>query len=304
MAKIVMERSGEMEVFVRVVAKGGFSAAARSLELSPSAVSKLVRRLERRLGARLLSRTTRAVALTDEGAAYFEAAQRILRDIADAEEATAASAVRGRVAVNASLPFGRVVVAPAILAFLARHPGVTVSLSFTDDVVDLMAQQADVAIRMGALPDSALVARRLCASRRVICAAPSYLRRRGTPLAPRDLRDHDCLRLGFRRSDEGWPMVEGGAPFRQPVTGPVLVNNGETLRQMALEGAGIARLGRWHVAGDLASGALVTLLEAFNPGDLELVHAVHLGGGPTPTRVRAFLDHLRAEVTGSGLFEP
>lgn len=299
MPRIVMERSGEMEVFARVVREGGFSAAARGLDLTPSAVSKLVARLERRLGVRLLVRTTRALTLTDEGRAYHRAALRILQEIEDADQAASGGAIRGRLSVNASLPFGRMFVAPAIPSFLEKHPELTVSLSFTDDVVNLLAEQADVAIRMGSLPDSSLVARKLGQSRRVVCAAPSYLERRGVPAVPADLHRHDCLAFSFRKSSVGWPMRIGGQVVEQPVTGRVVVNNGETLRQMALEGVGIARLGRFHVADDLARGDLVPILEAYNPGDLELVHAIHAGGGLAPPRVKAFIDHMAARLAAS-----
>jgi len=173
MPRIPMERSGEMEVFVRVVREGGFSAAARTLDLTPSAVSKLVARLEERLGARLLARTTRALRLTEEGEEYHRAALRVLQDLNDAEQIIASGSVRGRVRVNASLPFGTMFVAPSIPAFLARHPDLIVDLSFTDDVVNLLEQKADIAIRMGNLPDSAMIARKLGQSRRVVCAAPS-----------------------------------------------------------------------------------------------------------------------------------
>lgn len=297
-----MERSGEMEVFARVVLEGSFSAAARNLELTPSAVSKLIARLEQRLGTRLLVRTTRALTLTEEGEAYFDAVQRILREISDADDAATGGAVRGTLSVNASLPFGRLMVAPAIRSFLNEHPKLTISLSFTDDVVNLMAQKADIAIRMGNLADSSLMARKLGQSRRVVCAAPSYLERRGTPSAPSDLRDHDCVGFNFRKTRVNWPMKIGPEIVEQPVSGSVLVNNGETLRQMALEGVGIARLGWFHIADDLARGALVPLLERFNPGDVELVHAIYVGGGPTPPRVKAFIDHLAASVRASGLF--
>jgi DNA-binding transcriptional LysR family regulator len=297
-----MERPGEMEVFARVVLEGSFSAAARSLELTPSAVSKLIARLESRLGTRLLVRTTRALNLTEEGTAYFEAVQRILREIADADEAASGGAIRGKLSINASLPFGRLIVAPAILSFLGKHPELTISLSFTDDVVDLMAQKADLAIRMGNLTDSSLIARKIGQSRRVVCAAPSYLDRKGTPLSPSDLRDHDCLGFNFRKSRISWPMKVRTEIVEQPVSGAVLVNNGETLRQMALEGVGIARLGWFHVADDLARGDLVPVLERFNPGDLEFIHAIYVGGGRTPPRVKAFIDHLAASVSASRLF--
>lgn len=287
-----MDRSGEMEVFARVVREGGFSAAARSLDLTPSAISKLVARLEARLGARLLVRTTRALTLTEEGAAYHQAALRILQDMAAAERVAAGGAIRGRLVISASLPFGRMVVAPAVATFLARHPDMVIDLSLTDEMVNLVAQKADIAIRMGDLPDSALMARKLGQSRRVVCAAPAYLARKGVPAAPADLRHHDCLAFTFRRAGAGWPFSVDGREETQPVAGPLSVNNGETLRQMALAGVGIARLGLFHVAEDIARGDLVPVLEDHNPGDLEQVHAVHVGGGPVPTRVRAFIDHL------------
>lgn len=302
MARIIMERSGEIEVFARVVQEGGFSAAARSLDLTPSAVSKLIARLETRLGVRLLARTTRALTLTDEGRTYFEAATRVLQELNAAEEAVGARAIRGRLAVNTSLPFGTHFVAPAIRSFLERYPDVVIDLSFTDDVVNLLAQRADVAIRSGSLPDSALMARKLGQSRRVVCAAPSYIDRRGVPVSPGDLRQHDCLTFNFRRSLTGWLFREAGHDVEFAVAGSIQVNNGETMRQMALAGAGIARLGRWHVAEDIARGDLVPLLEPFNPGDLEMVSAVYLAGGPVPRRVRAFIDHMAGIVAASPRF--
>ncbi|MBS7811139.1 LysR family transcriptional regulator [Roseococcus pinisoli] len=292
MPRILMERSGEMEVFCRVVREGGFSAAARSLDLTPSAVSKLIARLEGRLGARLLLRTTRALTLTDEGEAYHRAAERILRELNEADQEATGGAVRGRLRVSASVPFGGMFLAPLIPTFLERHPDVTVDLSLTDDVVDLLAQRADLAIRMGALPDSGLVARKLGQSRAVVCASPAYLARRGTPAAPAELAAHNCLGFNFRRGRNGWLFREEDRAIELPVSGNLLANNGETVRQMALAGTGIARLGRFHVAADIDAGALVPVLEAFNPGDLEMVHAVHVGGGQVPRRVRAFIDHV------------
>jgi DNA-binding transcriptional LysR family regulator len=292
-----MERSGEMEVFARVVEEGGFSAAARALDLTPSAVSKLIARLEARLGTRLLVRTTRALTLTEEGEAYHRAARAILPQLNEAEEAAGAGAVRGRLRINASIPFGAMYVAPALPAFLARHPDLRIDLSLTDDVVDLLGARADVAIRMGTLPDSALTARKLGQSRRVVCAAPGYLARHGTPQHPSDLDRHDCLGFNFRRWRAGWPFIVDDREILQPVAGSLTVNNGETMRQLALAGAGIARLGLFHVAADIAAGALVPILEAYNPGDPELIHAVHIGGGQVPHRVRVFIDYM-VEVLG------
>lgn len=304
MPRILMERSGEMEVFARVVQEGGFSAAARSLDLTPSAVSKLIARLENRLGARLLTRTTRALTLTEEGEAYHHAARRILQELNDADQAAAGGAVRGRLRVNTTIPFGTMFVAPAMPAFLARNPNLIVDLSFTDGIVDLVAEKTDVAIRMGNLPDSGLIARKLGQSRRVVCAAPSYLERMGNPKMPADLERHDCLTFNFRRARPFWPFRLDGRDIEQPVMGSLVVNNGETMKQMALAGAGIARVGLFHVAAEIAAGALVPLLEDCNPGDFEMVHAVYVGGGPLPSRVRAFIDHMIAFLTGSSLLKP
>ncbi|MDO3431822.1 LysR family transcriptional regulator [Rhizobium sp. CBN3] len=301
MRRILMERSGEMEVFARVVQDGGFSAAARNLDITPSAVSKLIARLEARLGTRLLVRTTRALTLTEEGEAYLHAALRILQELNDAEQQAAGGAVRGRLRINTTIPFGTMFVAPAVPEFIVRNPNVIVDLSFTDDVVDLIAERTDVAIRVGNLPDSGLIARKLGQSRRVVCAAPSYLTQRPHPATPSDLERHDCLTFNFRRERPTWPFMLEGREIAQPVKGNIIVNNGETMKQMALAGVGIARVGLFHVADEIAAGRLVPLLEEHNPGDLELVHAVYVGGGPLPHRVRAFIDHMVSTLNGSPL---
>lgn len=303
MPRILMERSGEMEVFARVVQEGGFSAAARSLDLTPSAVSKLIARLEARLGARLLVRTTRALTLTEEGEAYHHAARRILQDLNDADQAAAGGAVRGRLRVSATIPFGTMFVAPAMPAFIARNPHLIVDLSLTEGIVDLVAEKTDVAIRMGNLPDSGLIARKLGQSRRVVCGAPSYLERNGRPATPADLEYHDCLTFNFRRARPSWPFRQDGRDIEQPVTGSLVVNNGETMKQMALAGVGIARLGLFHVAAEIAAGSLVPLLEDCNPGDLEMIHAIHVAGGPLPPRVRAFIEHMIETLAGSPLLK-
>jgi DNA-binding transcriptional LysR family regulator len=292
MTRILMERSGEMEVFVRVVQEAGFSAAARSLDLTPSAVSKLIGRLERRLGARLLSRTTRALTLTAEGEAYFRAASRILQDLNEADQAMAGGTLRGRLHVNTTIPFGTMYVAPSVPLFVRRHPEILIDLSFTDAIVDLVAERADVAIRIGNLPDSSLIARKLGQSRRMVCAAPCYLAAHGRPATPGDLARHECLTFNFRRGIQAWPFRVNGKTVEQPVGGRTTVNNGETMRHLTLAGAGIARLGLFHVCDDIKAGRLVPLLEKFNPGDLELIHAVHVGGGPVSHRVRAFIDFM------------
>ncbi|TCU30948.1 DNA-binding transcriptional LysR family regulator [Rhizobium azibense] len=303
MPRILMERSGEMEVFARVVQDGGFSAAARNLDITPSAVSKLIARLEARLGTRLLVRTTRALTLTEEGEAYHHAALRILQELNDADQEAAGGAVRGRLRINTTIPFGAMFVAPAMPDFIARNPDLIVDLSFTDGIVDLVAEKTDVAIRMGNLPDSGLIARKLGQSRRVVCASPEYLARRGSPQTPADLEQHDCLTFNFRRARPSWPFRCGGQDIAQPVKGSIVVNNGETMKQMALAGAGIARVGLFHVAEEISTGRLVPLLQEHNPGDLELVHAVYVGGGPLPHRVRAFIEYMVVTLSESPLLQ-
>src|ERR1700761_3749555 len=214
-----MERSGEMDVFVRVVQEAGFSAAARSLDLTPSAVSKLIGRLERRLGARLLSRTTRALTLTAEGESYFRAASRILQDLNEADQAAAGTSLRGRLHVNTTIPFGTMYVAPAVPLFVKRHPELVIDLSFTDAVVDLVAERADVAIRIGNLPDSSLIARKLGQSRRMGCAAPAYLAKHSQPRTRDDLVQHECLTFNFRRGIQSWPFRLDGEMVEQQVSG-------------------------------------------------------------------------------------
>jgi DNA-binding transcriptional LysR family regulator len=292
-----------MEVFARVVEKGGFSTAARSLDLTPSAVSKLISRLEARLGTRLFVRTTRALTLTEEGEAYHKAALRIVQDLNDADQTVLGGNIRGRLCVSSSLPFGRQFIAPAIPSFLERYPEVLVDLSFTDQVIDLVAQRTDVAIRTGNLPESGLMARKLSQSRMVVCAAPSYLERKGVPNLPGDLKNHDCLKFNFRRASSGWPFLEAGREQRHAISGNLQLNNGDTMREMALAGAGIARLAVFHVGADVQAGALVPLLESYNPGDLELMHAVYVGGGNVPRRVRAFIDHLLKTLGPQSTFE-
>ncbi|HEX7781277.1 MAG TPA: LysR family transcriptional regulator [Sphingobium sp.] len=292
MSRIMMERSGEMEVFARVVQEGSFSGAARSLNLTPSAVSKLIGRLEIRLGARLLLRTTRAVTLTDEGEAYYQAALPILKALDDAEVEVGGGAVRGRLTISASLPFGSMYVASAIPGFLERHPDVRVDLHLTDDVIDLLAQRTDIAVRTGTLPDSAMIARRLGVSKMVVCASPTYLERHGVPATPTALIDHDCLTFTFRPSPALWPFRVKDEIVHIAVSGGMQVNNGTTLRQMAVAGVGIARMGLFNAAEDIAAGRLTPLLEDANPGDIETIHALYVGGGQVPHRVKAFIDYL------------
>lgn len=223
MAGTDINRSGELEVFVRVIETGGFSAAARSLELSPSAVSKLVSRLEQRLGTRLLQRSTRQLQLTPEGCAFYERGLRVLADLDEAERCASAHAEpRGRLRVNANVPFGHHFLLPLLPGFLAAHPQVGVDVVLTDEVIDLLEQRTDVAVRAGPLKSSSLVARRLGATRMMIVAAPAYLARHGMPQSADALQAHNRLDIAHPRAQSGWPLVVDGE--RQVVqTGAVRV---------------------------------------------------------------------------------
>jgi DNA-binding transcriptional LysR family regulator len=287
------DRAREMEVFAAVVDAGSLSAAGRRLGLTPSAVGRTVDRIEARLGVRLMVRTTRQLTLSAEGQSYLAAARRILADIDDAEQSVAdQGAPRGRLRVSAGLAHGRMVIVPLIREFTARHPHILVDIGLTDTVVDLAAGQADVAIRFGPLADSGLTARKLGETGRVVVASPDYLARRGEPKVPEDLLDHDCLNFNFRRAEPVWPFRRDGRDFALTVRGPVEANNGETLTQLARDGVGVTRVGTFSAEDDIRQGRLVPLLEAFNPGDREPIHAVFIGGANRPARVRVFVDYL------------
>lgn len=298
MSRLDGNRSGEMEVFVRVVALGGFSAAARAFGMTPSAVSKLVARLEARLGARLIHRSTRKLQLTPEGEAFHQRCLRILGDIDEAErEAAAGAAPRGRVRVNANVPFGLHHLLPLVPGFLARHPEVALDIVLTDRVIDLLEERADVAIRTGPLRSSPLIARKLGASPMVVVAAPRYLRQHGIPRGLGDLERHNRIGFNFARSLDEWPFREGGGIKTLPAAGNVQAGDGETARRLALAGVGLARLSLFHIGPDIRAGRLRPVLEKFNPGDTEDIHAVFIGqGGPLPARVRAFIDYLAKTV--------
>lgn len=310
MARIDVNRSGELEVFVRVVERGGFSAAARALRMSPSAVSKLVSRLEARLSARLVQRSTRRLELTPEGRAFYERGVGILAEMDAAERAASASELAaGHLKVSAHVPFGVGFLLPTLPAFLDAHPRVTVEAVLTDKVVDLLEERTDIAVRSGPLKSSRLVARKLGETRMVIVGAPAYLARAGTPTTPADLERHNRLTFCYSREMDGWPLRTPGGEVRHIPAGNAVVNDGESLRRLVVEGLGLARLGVFQVADDIAAGRLVPVLEAFNPGDTDPLHAVYVGqGGPLPARVRAFLDHLAACVaprfTALGLADP
>lgn len=288
-----MDPFGGMAVFAAVVEAGSFSAAAAALGLSKSAVSKQVARLEDRLGARLLNRTTRTLALTEVGRDYFERAKRILAEVEEAETAVGRlhAEPRGTLRVNAPMSFGTRHVAPALPALLARYPDLGVDLVLNDRVVDVLDEGFDVSIRIVRMEDSSLVARRLSGFRRVVCASPDYWRRHGRPAHPDDLAGHECLIYGYLAQPLDWPFAGPDGRFRVRVSGRFRANNGDAIRAAALGGLGVALAPSFIVGDDLDAGRLETALEDFEEPDLA-IWAVYPPGRHLSAKVRAFVDFL------------
>ncbi|PRD43499.1 LysR family transcriptional regulator [Phyllobacterium phragmitis] len=288
-----MDVGGDLEIFTLVAEEGSFSAAGRRLKLAPSSIARVIDRIEARLGVRLLLRTTRSLMLTPEGTAYLLSARRILADLRETEQSIAdQSSPKGRLRVSISQLYGRMFVVPLLRDFIRTYPDILLEIISSDTVVDIAGGQADVAVRLGPLPDGPLTARKLGVTHKVIVAAPTYLAHRGKPIIPEDLHDHDCIGFNFKRAAPTWPFRKDGRDFSLAIKGSVETNNGETEGQLAIEGIGIARVCAETVADEIQAGKLVPLLEEFNPGDGEEVHAVFVGGAHTPARVRCFVDYL------------
>ncbi len=291
------DRLRAMETFVRVAEGGSLSSAARSMGKSLAAVSRTISHLEERLGVRLLHRSTRKLTLTEAGEAFHESAARILGEIDEAELSLGerAAAPRGTVRITAPLLFGRMHVAPVVHEMLARFPDVRAELSLTDRNVNLTEEGIDVAVRIGQLDDSALVARKLAEVARIVCAAPSYLQLRGTPTRPDDLREHECLRFTGLAPGREWTFMRRGREVRVAIRGRLACNAGEPVIDAARNGAGILIALHYQVADDIAAGRLVRLLPAFEPPPLP-VHALYLSRKLMAVRVRAFLDLLALRI--------
>ena len=290
-----MESGPAMLAFVRAVECHGFTAAARDLGVTPSAVSKLVTRLERRLGVRLLQRSTRRLALTAEGEIYFERAQRIVGEIADAESDVMRFGERptGRVRMSLGTAFATYALLPALPEFMTRYPEITLDLVVTEYPVDLVEAGIDLAIRIGPLGDVNLGARRIGDLERVISAAPAYLDKHGVPRKPEDLARHNCLTLTGIAGQAEWPFRGPNGVRSVAVKGNVTVNNAETMYELALLGLGVIRLSDIIVGPAMRSGRLVPiLLDVHQPEPLP-VHAVY-----TPTRRRPPKVGCRDPVSG------
>jgi DNA-binding transcriptional LysR family regulator len=289
-----VDRLAALEAFVKVAETRSFSEAARRLRSSKSAVSRYVAALEGQLGARLFHRTTRSLTLTEAGRGYYDRASRILSDLEEANLSVSQlqTAPRGRLRVNAPMSFGFLHLASAIGDFLSRYPEVEVDMTANDRFVDLVEEGFDVAVSIGSLEDSSLVARKLAPVRRVICASPDYLKAHGTPASPDDLKTHACLCNSNLPAGREWRFVtEDGKPWSVQVKGRLTANNGDALKIAALQGLGFSNLPTFIVGSDLQAGALVTVLDKFIPQDLTL-NAVYPHSRHLSPKVRAFVDFL------------
>ncbi len=284
-------RTDEMVVFVQVVAHGSFSHAGRVLGLSPSGVSKLVTRLERRLGVTLLRRSTRHVALTAEGELYHARVLRILDDIDTAErEVSGTTRPAGRIRINSSASYVAHVLADILPAFLSRYQEISVDITQSDAVADLLKEGSDLAIRAGELPASNLIARSLGDTRLIVVASPSWIERHGMPASADDLLNYDRLGFDYSRTAGDWLRPDEAAPAR------VRVSDGEGIRRLALAGVALARIAEFTIRNDLACGRLVPLLPDSLPVKREPFHVVYVGkSGQLPARVRVLLDYLTTE---------
>lgn len=287
-----MDKLAEYEGFSAVAETGGFTAAAARLGVTASAVSKQVRSLEERLGVRLLHRTTRRVALTDEGRAFHGRLRGILADLSEAEgEMTERQTeLRGRLRVGAPMDFGRAHLAAPLAAFAAAHPDLDLEVEFADRFVDIVEEGFDVVVRIGRLADSSLVARRLAPCRRVLCAAPAYLERRGLPRSPRELAGH--TRIGYAYEvDRAWTFRQRREAERVALPIRHRTNNGHVTRALLLAGLGIALMPTFLIADDLRTGRLRSVLVDLLDADTA-IHAVYPHRKGLSAKVRGLVDFL------------
>jgi DNA-binding transcriptional LysR family regulator len=282
-----------MSIFVTVADAGSLSAAARRLGMPLATVSRKVAELETHLKTRLLHRTTRQLSLTEAGSAYLVACRRILEDIGEAERAATGeySAPKGELTVTAPVVFGRLHVVPVIAEFLAHYPLITVNLMLTDRVVHLLEEHGDIAVRIGELPDSSLMATRVGTVRRVVCASPAYLSQRGEPIQPADLAGHDCITFEVLESKRAWVFGAGRSQVSVPVQSRLTVNTAEAAIDASALGVGLIRVLSYQVAEAVRHDALRVVLASYESAPLP-VSLVHTGQAPLPLKLRAFLDFV------------
>jgi DNA-binding transcriptional LysR family regulator len=286
-----MDRLDAMQAFVAVADLKGFAPAARKLHLSPSAVTRLIAALEERLGARLLQRTTRQVALTDVGARYLERVRRILSDVEEAEGAAEGERTlpSGRLVVSAPVGFGRLHVSPVMSAFLKRYPEVSGELRLSDQMINLVEDGVDLAVRIGHLADSTLVARHVGEMRRIVVASPAYLKARGEPKAPAFVAAHDTIQFGATTAAPDWRFAEEGSEVRVAHAPRFITNSADAAIQYAEAGGGLTRVMFYQAAAALAAGRLRIVLAKFEQPPLP-IHLVYPTSRLLSAKVRAFID--------------
>lgn len=288
-----MDRLRAMEIFVQAVDAGSFSAASRALNTSVASVTRYVAYLEEHVGIRLMQRSSRKLALTEGGNTYYARCRQILEDLADADSQVGAAAMQAKGSIKLSVPvsLGVHYLAPRWPEFLSRYPDVTLELSITDRVVDILEDGYDAAVRVGRLTDSSLVARKLAPARMVVCAAPSYLARRGAPSDVAQLANHECLLYTSLGPADEWTLQRHGEVHKVRIKGRVNANNGDTLRAAALAGQGIIAQPAFLVGPDLAAGRLVEVLPGWEMQELG-IYAVYPSRRHMSGKLRALLDFL------------
>jgi DNA-binding transcriptional LysR family regulator len=288
-----MDRFRSLLVFVKVAERGGFAAAARALAMSPPAVTRAVSALEARIGTRLLVRTTRSVRLTESGERFLRDCRRILVDLEEAEEAAIGShaAPRGELRITAPVLFGRHFVTPILGDFLDRYPLVNCRTLFVDRVVNLMDEGLDIAIRIGNLPDSSLIATRAGTVRWVVFATPEYLKKHGLPQRPMDLARHRLIQSIAIETASEWPFQENGKRRSIRIAPRLRMNTNDAVVEQVARGWGISRVLSYQIAPHLADGRLQTVLDKFELPPLP-IHVVHQEGRMVSTKVRAFVDYM------------
>lgn len=286
-----MTNLGDLEVFASVAASGSMSQAAKALGYSPAVISKRIKRLEEKLGARLFQRTTRQISLTEAGHGFHQRILAVLEGLEEAEDFVSgrSNTLNGTLKVSAPTSFGRMHVAPHLKGFMDRHPSLVINLVLSDEFIDIVAGGYDLAIRIADLSDSSLVAKRLAPVRRVLCASPGYIAQHGLPQSIDELRHHRCLPA---HNNDLWRLEGPEGPTSLRPEGMLITNSSEVIREAVISGLGIALRSTWDIGAELKSGTLVQVLPAYESSKSVALSAVYPSRSFLPAKVRLFIDYL------------
>jgi len=295
-----MDKFAAISTFVSVVDHGGFAPAARKLGMAPSSLTRQLNALEDALGTLLMNRSTRSMTLTEAGQQYYEDSRRILDDLhtADRSISELSGPPSGHLRVSMPVAFGRLHVAPALPAYFRLCPQMRLDIQLTDTTVNLVEERVDIAVRLGPLNTSSLIARKLAPHKRIICASPEYLGEHGKPLRPQDLTDHKCLLFDYQTNDSSWTLSRDGKRQKVMVSGNLRANGSEVLREAAIGGAGLLLMPTWLVGADIAAGRLMPVLEEWSPSpnaEEGAISAVYLPNRRGSKKVASFLDFLTVQ---------